>query len=51
VAVLAAIGIPEAGDALDEAIAADLESMLDVRIDALDNPRAPGPSCARRPAG
>jgi len=37
VAVLAALGIPEAGDALDEAIAADLESLLDVRIDAFDN--------------
>jgi hypothetical protein len=40
VAVLAAIGIAEAGDTLDAAIAADLESMLDVRIDALDNPES-----------
>jgi len=40
VAVLAAIGLPQAGDALDEAIASDLESMLDVRLDALDNPES-----------
>jgi hypothetical protein len=40
VAVLAALGIPQAGDSLDEAIAADLESILDVRIDALDNPES-----------
>jgi molecular chaperone DnaK (HSP70) len=38
VAVLAAYGISEAGDTLDDAIAADLESMLDVRVDALDSP-------------
>jgi molecular chaperone DnaK (HSP70) len=38
VAVLAALGTAEAGDALDAAIAEDLEGMLDARIDALDNP-------------
>jgi molecular chaperone DnaK (HSP70) len=38
VAVLAALGTAEAGDSLDAAIAEDLEGMLDVRIDALDNP-------------
>src|SRR5690606_31836891 len=51
VAVLAAIGVPEAGDALDETIASDLEGMLDVRIDALDNPegaRAELRAAARR---
>jgi molecular chaperone DnaK (HSP70) len=40
VAVLAAYGIAEAGDTLDEAIATDLESMLDARVDALDSPEA-----------
>lgn len=40
VAVLAAIGVPDAGDTLDAAIAADLESMLDVRIDSLENPES-----------
>jgi molecular chaperone DnaK (HSP70) len=40
VTVLAAYGIPEAGDALDEAIAEDLESILDVRVDALDSPES-----------
>lgn len=40
VAVLAAFGTSQAGDALDDAVAADLESMLDVRVDALENPEA-----------
>jgi molecular chaperone DnaK (HSP70) len=40
-AVLAAIGVAEAGDALDDAIAEDLASVLTVRgvdMDSLDNP-------------
>lgn len=40
VAVLAAIGTTQAGDTLDEEIASDLESMLGVRVDALDSPEA-----------
>ena len=40
VAVLAAFGTSEAGDALDDAIAGGLEAILDVRVDALDSPAA-----------
>jgi molecular chaperone DnaK (HSP70) len=38
VAVLAANGVPEAGDALDEAIARDLEHVVALDLDASDNP-------------
>ncbi len=40
VAVLAAFGTSQAGDALDDAVAADLEGMLGVRVDALESPEA-----------
>jgi molecular chaperone DnaK (HSP70) len=41
VAVLAALGIPEAGDALDAALAADLEQAIAVDLDAFANPASP----------
>lgn len=41
VAVLAALGVPEAGDALDRALAADLEAIIDVDLDAYANPASP----------
>jgi cell division ATPase FtsA len=41
IAVLAALGIPEAGDALDAALAADLEHTVAVDLDAFANPASP----------
>jgi molecular chaperone DnaK (HSP70) len=41
VAVLAALGVPEAGDALDRSLAEDLEQIIDVDLDAFANPASP----------
>ena len=38
VAVLAALGIPFAGDTLDDALVEDLEQIIGIDLDALDNP-------------
>ena len=55
VSVLAAIGVAEAGDSLDEAIAEDLEYVLaaaGVDVDSLSDPQpGPRPPARRRPGG